>query len=102
MERSVLREVVAGHGFSNDVSQCGSEQDIGQVVVAPIDVGALRHERRTRVGHHLLSQLRTEAYPVYGRRFFPPGRWTDEEALDVEKTRALCEEAKEELARGED
>jgi len=69
-----------------------------KIVVAPIDVGALRHEREARVGHHLLSQLRTEAYPVYGKRHFPPGRWTDEQDLTVEKTRALCAEAKRDLA----
>jgi len=70
-----------------------------KIVVAPVDIGALRHEREIRVGHHLLSQLRSEAYPVYRKPFFPPGRWTDEEALDVPKTRALCEEAKESLDR---
>lgn len=43
-----------------------------RIVVAPIDVGALRHERATRVGHHMPSHLRTEAYPVYGRRQFGP------------------------------
>src|SRR4051812_33232452 len=36
-----------------------------RIVVAPIDVGALRHERATRRGHHMLAHLRTEAYPVY-------------------------------------
>jgi predicted amidohydrolase len=43
-----------------------------RIVVAPIDISALRHERHTRVGHHMLSQLRTEAYPVYGRQRYPP------------------------------
>lgn len=43
-----------------------------RIVVAPIDVGALRHERATRIGHHMPSHLRTEAYPVYGRAQFPP------------------------------
>ena len=36
-----------------------------RIVVAPIDISALRHERETRRGHHMLSHLRTEAYPVY-------------------------------------
>ncbi len=45
-----------------------------RIVVAPVDVAALRHERETRVGHHMPSHLRTEAYPVYGRpRFAPAG-----------------------------
>ena len=43
-----------------------------RIVVAPIDVGALRHERATRLGHHMPSHLRTEAYPVYRQPVFPP------------------------------
>ena len=42
------------------------------VVVAPIDVSALRHERASRQGHHMLAHLRTEAYPVYARHGYPP------------------------------
>ena len=37
-----------------------------RIVVAPIDVSALRHERAVRRGHHMLAHLRTEAYPGYG------------------------------------
>jgi len=44
-----------------------------RIVVAPIDVSALRHERDARQGHHMLSQLRTEAYPVYADPRYPPG-----------------------------
>lgn len=33
-----------------------------KIVVAPIDLAALRHERGRRRGHHLLSHLRTGAY----------------------------------------
>ena len=36
-----------------------------RIVVAPIDISALRHERASRVGHHMLAHLRTEAYPVF-------------------------------------
>jgi formamidase len=43
-----------------------------RIVVAPVDIGALRHERATRLGHHMPSHLRTEAYPVYQRPGFPP------------------------------
>ncbi len=43
-----------------------------RIVVAPIDVSALRHERETRQGHHMLAHLRSEAYPVYGRHTYPP------------------------------
>jgi hypothetical protein len=33
-------------------------------VVATLDIESLRHERTIRVGHHMLSHLRTEAYPI--------------------------------------
>ena len=36
-----------------------------RIVVAPIDISALRHERELRRGHNMLAHLRTEAYPVY-------------------------------------
>jgi formamidase len=44
-----------------------------RIVVAPIDLSALRHERATRRGHHMLAHLRTEAYPVYRSHVYPPG-----------------------------
>jgi predicted amidohydrolase len=43
-----------------------------RIVVAPVDVSALRHERATRAGHHTLAHLRSEAYPVYARHRYPP------------------------------
>ena len=43
-----------------------------RIVVAPIDITALRHERETRSGHHMLAHLRTEAYPVYQTPRYPP------------------------------
>ncbi len=45
-----------------------------KIVVAPIDLAALRAERKRRSGHHLLSHLRTEAYTgLYNRPIYPPG-----------------------------
>jgi predicted amidohydrolase len=43
-----------------------------RIVVAPIDIDALRHERATRRGHHMLAHLRTEAYPAYREPIYPP------------------------------
>ena len=43
-----------------------------RIVVATVDVGALRHERETRSGHHMQAHLRTEAYPVYRAPGFAP------------------------------
>ena len=45
-----------------------------RIVVAPIDISAVRHERESRSGHHMLAHLRTEAYPVYREaRYAPSG-----------------------------
>jgi len=65
-----------------------------KIVVAPIDIAALRHERSTRIGHHMPAHLRTEAYPVYRRTFFAPGLWTQESNLDTEKTTQAIHDAK--------
>jgi formamidase len=55
-----------------------------KIVVAPIDIGALRHERAVRRGHQNLAHLRTECYPLYRESLYPPGRGEDREKLSVE------------------
>ena len=65
-----------------------------KIVVAPIDITALRHERSVRAGHHMPSHLRSEAYPVYRKSFYAPGQWTNEGNLDTEKTGRAIEEAR--------
>ena len=42
-----------------------------KIVVAPIDLAALRDARRTRKLHPGLPHLRTEAYPVYRQPVYP-------------------------------
>jgi len=44
-----------------------------KIVVAGIDVAALREERAFRRGHNMLAHLRTEAYPVYRQPMFRGG-----------------------------
>lgn len=44
-----------------------------KVVVATIDLDALRAERARRRGHDFLGHLRTGAYPVYRRPGYPEG-----------------------------
>ena len=68
-----------------------------RIVVAPIDITALRHERGTRTGHHMLAHLRTEAYPVYASHQYPPARTG---ALSFERNVELIESAKRALGRG--
>ena len=71
-----------------------------RIVVAPIDVSALRHERATRVGHHMAAHLRTEAYPVYGGHRYPPAvsRSEAEPAFSYERNQQLIAAAKKALA----
>lgn len=66
-----------------------------KIVVAPIDITALRHERSIRQGHHMLSHLRTEAYPVYNKTFFAPGQSKPRENRTVEITAEAIAAAKE-------
>jgi predicted amidohydrolase len=44
-----------------------------RIIVAPIDIEALRHVRRTRQLHAMLPHLRTEAYSIYRRGVYPRG-----------------------------
>ena len=66
-----------------------------RIVVAPVDINALRHERAARRGHHMLAHLRTEAYPVYGAHIYPPKLSAEGEAvLSYERNNELIDEAK--------
>jgi hypothetical protein len=60
-------------------------------VVAPIDISALRHERESRSGHHMLAHLRTEAYPVYSGHRYPP---SPSDVLSYERNLELIRTAK--------
>ncbi|MBA4183756.1 MAG: nitrilase [Acidobacteria bacterium] len=69
-----------------------------RIVVAPIDVSALRHERETRRGHSFLAHLRTEAYPIYQKHFYPPQlEEKGEEMLSYEKNNELIDESKRQI-----
>ena len=66
-----------------------------RIVVAPVDVSALRHERASRRGHHMLAHLRTEAYPVYRKHQYPPEiEATTNAALSYERNNELIDAAK--------
>jgi formamidase len=66
-----------------------------KIVVATIDVDALRHERATRRGHQTLAHLRTETLPMYRRSFYPAGRGASE--LSIAGSDAATAEAKAKL-----
>jgi predicted amidohydrolase len=65
-----------------------------KIVVAPIELSALRAERERRAGHHMLGHLRTEAHaqarrPIYPRSgpTQPPSLESNEEAIRAGKVR---------------
>lgn len=62
-----------------------------RIVVAPIDLSALRHERETRVGHHMPAHLRTEAYEVYHRRAYPGRTRDDVDLTYAENARRIAD-----------
>ncbi|HKY20603.1 MAG TPA: nitrilase-related carbon-nitrogen hydrolase [Vicinamibacterales bacterium] len=65
-----------------------------RIVVAPIDISALRHERETRTGHQMLAHLRTEAYPVYREHRYPPAGSQPATTLSFEENLARIQHAK--------
>ena len=62
------------------------------VVVAPIDIGALRHERARRVGHDTVSHHRPEAYSYASQPGLPPMNGP----ITIEALRARISASKEE------
>ncbi len=62
-----------------------------KVVVAPIDIGALRAERERRRGHDMRSHLRSEAYTYLARRRFPPAM---AERIDIESNNRRIADAR--------
>jgi predicted amidohydrolase len=66
-----------------------------KIVVAPVDIGALRHERATRRGHQTLALLRTETLPMYRQSFYPGGRGA--ENLSIERINEGIGQAKGKL-----
>ena len=69
-----------------------------RIVVAPVDISALRHERAVRRGHHMLAHLRTEAYPVYGAHIYPPKLEGSNATLSYEGNNELIDESKRRLS----
>ncbi len=68
-----------------------------KIVVAPVDISALRHEKNARKGHQMLAHLRTEAYPMYRKHIYPPKIDGAENELSYERNNELIEAAKKEL-----
>ena len=65
-----------------------------RIVVAPIHIENLRHERRTRRMHQMLPHLRSEVYPMYRKNWYPAGAHTHLADVDTAAQEALIEQAK--------
>ena len=55
-----------------------------KIVVAPVDVAALRAERERRRGHQMLAHLRMETYTGYRGPIYPGGLADGAKALTIE------------------
>lgn len=81
--------------FDGRILAKASEGHGEKIVVAPIDINALRYEREIRKGHHMLAHLRTEAYPAYKKHIYPPENAKSE--LTYEGNNDLIEAAKKQF-----
>lgn len=62
-----------------------------KVVVAPIDINALRAERKRRLGHDMLNHFRSEIHDYASHSYLPRG---DAAALTVENNKQRIQKAK--------
>ncbi len=72
-----------------------------KIMVSDIDIDALRHERRIRLGHQPLAHLRTELYSLYRDGIYPKGS-TDSGELSIEGNEKLFKDAKKKVGYGVD
>jgi predicted amidohydrolase len=70
-----------------------------KIVVAPIDLAALRAERERRLGHHLLAHLRTEAYGEYQKPIYPGSLANGQARLTFAGNEAAIASAKNTIRR---
>ena len=70
-----------------------------KIVVSEVDIGALRHIRKRRAGHHTLAHLRSEAYPMYGRPYYPQGSFSAENNHTVAMNQERIAEVKQRITR---
>ena len=70
-----------------------------KIVVSEVDIGALRHVRKRRAGHHTLAHLRSEAYPMYGQPYYPQGSFSAEGNHTVAMNEERITEVKQRINR---
>lgn len=70
-----------------------------KIVVAPIDLAALRAERERRAGHQMLAHLRMEAYAGYRRSIYPGSIPAGEGQLSIEGNNAAIAAGKKRVTK---
>jgi predicted amidohydrolase len=68
-----------------------------KIVVGPIDIAALRAERASRRGHHMLAHLRTQTYAAYRGPIYPGGLSREAKGLSIEGNEKAIEMGKRKL-----
>jgi predicted amidohydrolase len=66
-----------------------------KIVVAEVDLAALRAARRQRLGHNPLAHLRSEAYSAGRRTWYAPGSWRSQAGRTIEQNEAAVRAALE-------
>jgi predicted amidohydrolase len=70
-----------------------------KIVVAPVDIAALRAERERRTGHHMLGHRRSEAYTAQRRPAYPAAR-AAEGPLTIERNEQAIRDGKRRWKNG--
>jgi len=64
-----------------------------RIVVGPVDLAALRAAKQRRLGHHMLSHLRTELYCGYSAPIYPRAASTKNWPLSIEGNKQTIDAA---------
>jgi len=68
-----------------------------RIVVAPINIDMLRHERKMRRAHQMLPHFRSESYSFCRSTFYPPSTLTEQENVTVTQLEEQIDTAKKKM-----
>jgi predicted amidohydrolase len=70
-----------------------------KITVGPINIGMVRHERKSRLAHQMLIHLRTEPCEVYRREHFAGKSFQGQDDLSYDDNIIRIQEARQRLAK---
>ena len=68
-----------------------------RIVVALLDIEALREVRKARRAHQMLAHLRTGCYPMYRQQYYPPRTFNPSKESSVSQLEKQIDETKKKL-----